>query len=104
MMIFAGFFTVLFLVMHWDVKHGAKSYTRTHPMTETLSHNATIDIYNTGKSFYEDLFKDIENAKGHIWIHFFIIRDDKVSNEFFDLLIEKARKGVDVRQIGRAHV
>ncbi|PFA67738.1 cardiolipin synthase [Bacillus sp. AFS015802] len=94
---FAGFSILFILIMNWDVRQGMKNYTETHPITETLSRNASIDIFNTGKSFYENLFEDIEHAENHVWIHFFIIRDDVVSNRFFDLLIEKAQKGVDVR-------
>ncbi|WP_201713941.1 cardiolipin synthase [Rossellomorea arthrocnemi] len=92
-----AFLVVMFLIMNWDVRQGVKHYTSTHPMTETLSSSASIDIFNTGKSFYASFFQDIENAKNHVWIHFFIIRDDDISNEFFDLLIEKAKNGVDVR-------
>ncbi|CAN7414996.1 phospholipase D-like domain-containing protein [Rossellomorea sp. LjRoot5] len=88
---------ILFFIMHWDVRQGVKNYTRTHPITETLSSNASIEILNTGKSFYENLFNDIDSAEHYVWIHFFIIRDDKVSHEFFNLLMKKAQKGVDVR-------
>lgn len=93
----AGILVTFILIMHWDVRHGVINYTKTHPITETLSGNASIDIYNTGSSFYKNLFKDIEKADQHIWIHFFIIRDDKVSNNFFNLLVDKAKSGVDVR-------
>ncbi|WP_226674001.1 phospholipase D-like domain-containing protein [Rossellomorea aquimaris] len=97
LVVIAGTLVTLFLIMHWDVRHGVKNYTKNHPMTETLPGNASIDIFNTGNSFYNSLFKDIESADHHIWIHFFIIRDDRVSNDFFDALIDKASSGVDVR-------
>jgi cardiolipin synthase A/B len=97
MMAVTGITVVLVLIMQWDVKQGVKNYTRTHPMTETLSSNASIDVFNTGKSFYNNLFKDIESAEHYVWIHFFIIRDDEVSQEFFDVLMKKAQTGVDVR-------
>lgn len=96
-LITAASIAILFLIMHWDVKQGVKNYARTHPITETLPHKAEIDVYNTGKDFYERLFADIKTAEEFVWIHFFIIRDDQISNEFFDLLIEKAKEGVDVR-------
>ncbi|MCR8850292.1 cardiolipin synthase [Rossellomorea sp. SC111] len=96
-MVITGLSVVLILIMQWDVRQGVKNYTRTHPMTETLSSNASIDIFNTGKNFYENLFHDIETAEHYVWIHFFIIRDDDVSHEFFDLLMKKAQQGVDVR-------
>jgi len=96
-LITAACIVILFLIMHWDVKQGVKNYARTHPVTETLSRKAAINVYNTGKDLYENLFADIKTADELVWIHFFIIRDDQISNEFFDLLIEKAKEGVDVR-------
>jgi cardiolipin synthase A/B len=93
----AACISILFFIMHWDVKQGVKNYSRTHPITETLSHEAAINVYNSGKDLYEKLFEDIKIANELVWIHFFIIRDDQISNEFFDLLIEKAKDGIDVR-------
>lgn len=96
-LVLASLIVILFLIMHWDVRQGVKNYTRTHPITETLPSKASVEVFNTGKSFYGKLFDDIQKANDRVWIHFFIIRDDVISKDFFDLLIEKAKKGVDVR-------
>ncbi|NMH71028.1 cardiolipin synthase [Bacillus sp. RO3] len=97
LLLLAASIVVLFMIMHWDVRQGVKNYTRTHPITETITSKASISVYNTGESVYEVLFEDIRRAESFVWIHFFIIRDDEVSNRFFDLLIKKAQEGVDVR-------
>ncbi|BCB03549.1 cardiolipin synthase [Bacillus sp. KH172YL63] len=88
---------IFIVIMHVDVKNGVKQFGESHPIRETATRNADISIFKTGESFYEALFEDCKAAEEHIWIHFFIIRDDSIANELFDLLIEKAQRGVDVR-------
>jgi cardiolipin synthase len=58
-----------------------------------------IDIYADGESTYEALFEAIRSAKDHIHIEFFIVNDDRISNQLRELLIEKAKEGVRVRMI-----
>lgn len=58
-----------------------------------------IDIYADGESTFEALFDAIRKAKEHIHIEFFIVSDDKISNQLRELLIEKAKEGVRVRMI-----
>ncbi|MCL2510400.1 MAG: cardiolipin synthase, partial [Methanomassiliicoccaceae archaeon] len=40
---------------------------------------------------------DLRNAKKFIHAEYYIIRDDKLSNEFMDILIQKAKDGVEVK-------
>lgn len=58
-----------------------------------------IDILSDGVSTFEAFFKDIESAKDHIHIEFFIFADDEISNKLRKLLIKKAEEGVRVRMI-----
>ena len=39
----------------------------------------------------------MKNAKKYINIQFYIFRDDEIGNEIIDILIDKAKKGVEVR-------
>jgi len=58
-----------------------------------------IEILANGESTFNAFFEAIKNAKDHIHIEFFIIGDDKISNQLRELLIEKAKEGVRVRMI-----
>ena len=67
------------------------------------SGNARITFTNSCKTFlwghdkFVALFKDIEQAKTNIFIQYFIIRNDKIGNEFMNLLCKKAKEGVEVK-------
>ena len=53
----------------------------------------------SGEESFERIFEDIENAKEHIHIEFFIIEDDNIGNQLRRLLIRKAQERVKVRII-----
>lgn len=56
-----------------------------------------LKIFTNGHKKFENLFKDLRNAKHHINIEYFTIYDDKLGNELRQILIQKAREGVQVR-------
>ncbi|MFR9165166.1 MAG: cardiolipin synthase [Dysgonomonas sp.] len=58
-----------------------------------------IDFYSDGKDKFRQFFIDIENAKEHVHILYYKIMDDKIGNQLKDLLIKKAKEGVQVRVI-----
>ena len=39
----------------------------------------------------------LKNAKSYINIQFYIFKDDNIGNQIIDILIEKAKSGVEVR-------
>ena len=57
--------------------------------------NATI--FTNGKDKFEALFEDIESARHHIHLQYYIFNDDKIGNKVKDLLIKKACEGVKIR-------
>jgi len=61
------------------------------------SNNNDIRLYTEGEGFFDDLLKDLSNAKKFINAEYYIIRNDEVTNKFMDILIEKAKSGVEVR-------
>ena len=63
----------------------------------TYSNNNDLRLYTLGEPFYKDLFEDLSKAKKFINAEYYIIRDDEVTNRFVDILIEKAKSGVEVR-------
>lgn len=46
---------------------------------------------------YKDLFHEIENASSFIHLSFYIVQNDEISQEFLDLLVQKARQNIEVR-------
>ena len=54
-------------------------------------------LFADGQELYTNLFQDISDAKKHIHILFYIVKNDQVSNEFLNLLKKKAQEGVTVR-------
>lgn len=61
-----------------------------------LLSNQNIDIFTDGNSTFEQIKKDIKNAKKCIYILSYIFADDIIGNEIKKLLKEKAKKGLEI--------
>lgn len=59
--------------------------------------NNETDVYVSGYEFFPALLAEISKAKHHIHIVSYIIDDDPLGRLLRDALIDKARKGVEVR-------
>lgn len=55
------------------------------------------EVYTDGLSMLQSLMKAISKAKHHIHLEFYIFEDDPVGRLLRDLLIDKAREGVEIR-------
>ena len=64
-----------------------------------ITSNNDIQLYFTGKEFFSNLKKEIANAKKFINMEYFIFQFDGIGKEIADLLIEKAKEGVEVNLI-----
>ena len=64
-----------------------------------LTFNNKVDILIDGVSKFEALKKDLSEAKKSIFLQYYIFLDDKIGNEISDILISKAREGVEVKVI-----
>ena len=64
-----------------------------------LSANHSVKIYFSGKEALSAMLQDMRMARTHIHLQSFIIEDDKVGNEFKEVLIAKAREGLEVRMM-----
>ena len=62
-----------------------------------ITNDNTLTIFTDGKAKFASLFDAIREAKHHIHLEYYIIRDDPLSRELIQLLTEKARDGVEVR-------
>ncbi|SMQ58382.1 cardiolipin synthase [Bacillus sp. OV166] len=100
-MIFALFSSLLlFLIILWlvlDFNLGKKKHLSIVSRRETAIIHGNFDIFTHGKKLFADYFHELQNAKKHIHVLFYIVKDDAISREFFSILKEKARAGVEVR-------
>ncbi|NLI88828.1 MAG: cardiolipin synthase [Epulopiscium sp.] len=56
-----------------------------------------VEIFTDGLDKFNSLFDDIKNAKDYIHIQYYIIRGDDLGRKTLNLLIDKAREGVEVK-------
>ena len=64
--------------------------------TYPIYYNDKVKYYKTGEDCYEQLKKDLINAKKYILIEFFIISESKMWNEIYEILKEKRKEKVDI--------
>jgi len=62
-----------------------------------LTANNDIKLLINGEEKFPELLKELEQAKLHIHIEYYIYEDDITGNQVADLLIKKAKEGVEVR-------
>jgi cardiolipin synthase len=62
------------------------------------THNS-VRVFNNGKDKFMNLESDLKKAKSFIHMEYFIWRDDKLTNRIKNILITKAKEGVEVRII-----
>lgn len=57
------------------------------------------NYYSPGERIFEALLPELERAERYIFLEFFIIQEGVMWNAIHDILLRKARQGVDVRVI-----
>ena len=62
-----------------------------------LTEDNEVSIFTDGKEKFEQLFKDIDEAKNHIHIQYYIIQNDDLGKRFIQALTKKVKEGVKVR-------
>jgi cardiolipin synthase A/B len=94
------FIAILLLIMIWfvlDFHLGRKKHLLDAKKNESPVLYGDFDIFPHGKKLFADYFQELKNAKKHIHVLFYILKDDEISHEFLHILEEKAREGVEVR-------
>lgn len=56
-----------------------------------------VEIFTDGKEKFTALIKDLEQATDHIHLLYYIIRHDQLGRRIADILVKKAKEGVEVR-------
>ncbi|SIT89491.1 cardiolipin synthase [Edaphobacillus lindanitolerans] len=62
-----------------------------------LTQDNDVEIFNDGAAKFEALLADMEQAKDHIHIQYYIYRMDDLGRRILDVLVKKAKQGVKVR-------
>lgn len=62
-----------------------------------LTQENEVEIFNDGQAKFDQLIKDINQARDHIHIQYYIYRDDQLGKKIANALKEKAEAGVSVR-------
>lgn len=74
----------------------------------SYTQNNEVKIYTYGHDKFLDLFRDIQNAKSHVHLEYYIIKNDNLGNELLNLLVKKAEEGIEVRllydSVGGRHI
>ena len=84
---------------------GQKSYDRLlkKPMAEYLAQDCSegnrVSVYTEGYTKLQALLRELQKAKQHIHMEYYIFEDDAIGRLVRDVLIEKASQGVEVRVI-----
>lgn len=61
-----------------------------------LTHDNEVIAYTDGKMKFEALFQDIEAAKDHVNLQYYIIRDDGIGEQLIKLLTRKVQQGINI--------
>ncbi|MGL6108117.1 cardiolipin synthase [Romboutsia sp.] len=77
--------------------HRDMIYSLANSNFANLTTNNDIKIYDNGEEFFSNLLSELKKAKYYINIQFYIFKDDDIGNKIIDVLLEKAREGVEVR-------
>ncbi|WP_369049011.1 cardiolipin synthase [Tenacibaculum sp. UWU-22] len=64
-----------------------------------LSDNNTVQLLINGEEKFAEVLKSLKSAKQHIHIQYYIYENDEIGNKIAQILIDKAKEGVEVRFI-----
>ncbi len=67
------------------------------PVRRCLQSNNDIRIYTDGKEKFKALLWEMEHARSYIHLQYYIIKRDELWKQIEEVLIRKARQGVEVR-------
>ncbi|WP_246938600.1 cardiolipin synthase [Bacillus pinisoli] len=62
-----------------------------------ISTRTHSEVLTNGEETFSKIIMELKRAKRFIHLEYYIVRDDEIGNQIKDLLIEKAKQGVEVR-------
>ncbi len=75
------------------------AYMLMHDLLSPLTSGNAVSILRNGEEKFPEVLKALRQAKHHIHLEYYIYEDDKIGNEIAEVLIQKAKQGVEVRVI-----
>jgi cardiolipin synthase A/B len=62
-----------------------------------FTHNNSVKIFTDGAEKFDALIEDLKAATDHIHLLYYIIRSDNLGQRIADILVKKAKEGLEVR-------
>lgn len=79
-------------------EHQQKLFRLAHKLANNpISFQTETKVLTDGKETFSHILEALRQAKHHIHLEYYIVRDDQIGNQIKDILINKARSGVHVR-------
>ncbi|MCC0631378.1 cardiolipin synthase [Clostridioides sp. ZZV15-6388] len=78
-------------------QHKDMIYALANSNNAHYTNNNDVWIYAESSQFFNTLLEELKKAKKYINIQFYIFKDDKIGTEIIDILVDKAKEGVEVR-------
>jgi cardiolipin synthase len=64
-----------------------------------LTRGNAVKLLHNGEEKFPEVFRALKQAKHHIHLEYYMFENDEIGNKIKDILIEKAKEGVEVRVI-----
>ncbi|MFZ3589236.1 cardiolipin synthase [Bacillus sp. DJP31] len=78
--------------------HHKRLYTLASRLSKSpVSSKTYSEVLTNGEETFSKIVQELNNAKHHIHMEYYIVKDDEIGREIKDILMEKAKKGVKVR-------
>lgn len=71
----------------------------THQAVNPITCGNRTEVYSSGESAFGAMLEQMEQARDHIHLEFYIFRSDMIGSAFGEVMIRKAREGVKVRML-----
>jgi cardiolipin synthase len=88
---------IIAILICTDYYVGKRFYQKHTKKRDYPLRKGEMNIITNGKELFSKFFSDIEDARTSIHILFYIVRKDRISKDFLELLERKANEGVQVR-------
>ncbi len=72
-------------------------YMHLNNSQSVFSQDNIVEIYTHGDTTFNSILNSIENAKDHIHMVYYIVKNDTLGNKILNALTKKASEGVEVR-------
>lgn len=84
----------------WEAKnHGKVIHLLKNMSYSMLAVHNEVELLINGEASFPRMLEEIEKARSHIHLEYYIFLDDAIGNQFVDLLCKKAKQGLEIRFI-----